>query len=443
MKIILLTGLLLLKMNGTKAQDTAYGHLWNDPVLNKQIRDNIERYRKGDASVLVLDANGTALPGAVVDIHQETSDFLFGSNLFALGQLKTPALNRKYESAFTHLFNFATIPFYWRDLEPVKGHPRYTAQSAYIWRRPPPDVLVKWCQDNHITVKGHALMYAKNMFMPDWTRRDDPAVFLQQAEKHLSGLAERYGKSVAMWDVANEEMPRKRHPEEWHKVPADYLSWCFRKADSLFPEPVRLLYNDGTYQVHKDTREYIDIFKHLKQQGNRVDGMGIQFHAFNRKGMLEGKDLTPETLIRTYQALSSLDLPLYITEITIPGNGSRGPFLQAEIVKNLYRLWFSTPRMAGITWWNLADGLAFGQENDALGGLLDSMMNPKPAYRALDTLINQVWRTHVKRNTGSNGRAYFRGFYGQYVISVMVNGLTYRKNIHFSDSGPHTYTIQL
>ena len=80
-----------------------------------------------------------------------------------------------------------------------------------------------------------------------------------------------------------------------------------------------------------------------------------------------------------YEQLGRLGLPLYITEITIPGVGDDGAE-QAAIVANLYRLWFSTPTMAGVTWWNLGDGTAYQKENKALGGLLDNDMNPKPAY---------------------------------------------------------------
>ncbi|GIX01570.1 MAG: hypothetical protein KatS3mg112_0507 [Thermogutta sp.] len=37
---------------------------------------------------------------------------------------------------------------------------------------------------------------------------------------------------------------------------------------------------------------------------------------------------------------------------------ANGEEIQAEVVRHLYRLWFSVPAMASITWWNLADGTA-------------------------------------------------------------------------------------
>ncbi len=140
--------------------------------------------------------------------------------------------------------------------------------------------------------------------------------------------------------------------------------------------------------------------------------------------MLGGKLLPPRQLQEVYDRLGRLGLPLYITEITVPGTGDEGPALQAAIVAHLYRLWFSTPAMAGVTWWNLGDGTAFENENKALGGLLDKEMNPKPAYQALDRLINHDWKTRLTVKTGADGRVNFRGFHGRYSLRLTVGAET-------------------
>ena len=425
------------------AQTNYYDSLWSAPEVVQNIDLNIEKYRKGDVVIEIIDRNGSRAAGATAEVKQQTHEFLFGCNLFALGQLKTPELNSRYEMGFTGLFNFATVPFYWGDLEPQQGHPRFEEGSEPVWRRPPPDQLLKWCEDHEITPKGHALMYAKNMFMPAWTERDNPEKFLEQGYKHIAEIAKRYGDQFPVWDVANEEMPRIRHLDEWHRVPDDYLAWCFKKAENLFPKNVKLLYNDGTYQVHDDTDEYMDIFRKLKKDGARVDGMGIQFHIYNRPAMLEGEIFPPDQLIRVYKKLEQSGLTLYITEITIAGNGKNGDELQAKIVGNLYRLWFSTPNMAGITWWNLGDGTAYGKENEAKGGLLDEEMNPKSAYKVLDGLINHEWKTNKVLQADGKGKIQFRGFYGKYKIEVKYQGKTFEKEVNLKKSGNNHFTIQL
>lgn len=402
----------------TAAVPEAYVKLWSDPAVARRIEQGIEANRRGDAVLRVLGSDGRPLAAAEVEVRHVRHEFLFGCNLFALGQLATPELNRRYEAAFTGLFNFATIPFYWRELEPQEGKPRFAAGSEPIWRRPPPDVLVAWCASNGITPKGHALMYAKTKFMPDWTARTDAEAFRRQGAKHMAEIAARYGAAIPIWDAVNEELPRRRNPQEWPAVPDDYLAWCFREADRLFPRPAVLMINDGTSQAHGTTDEYMALVKGLQDSGVRVDGIGIQFHAYNRSAMLKGETLTPAVLFDVYERIGRLGLPLYITEITIPGAGDAGPDLQAAIVENLYRLWFATPRMAGLTWWNLGDGTAYENENRVLGGLLDDAMLPKPACRALDRLVNRDWRTHAVVATGADGTARFRGFRGKYSVHV-------------------------
>jgi GH35 family endo-1,4-beta-xylanase len=68
------------------------------------------------------------------------------------------------------------------------------------------------------------------MFMPDWTAKDDPKKFLIQSEKHIHEIAERYKNTIPIWDVTNEELARIIRPEEWHKLPINYLSWCFERC---------------------------------------------------------------------------------------------------------------------------------------------------------------------------------------------------------------------
>lgn len=107
----------------------AYWEIWN-PDVQASIDKNIEQYRKGDA-VLKIPS------GTTVKIEQLSHSFIFGGNIFLFGQLETTQQNKQYENTFGALFNSATLPFYWKTLEPEQGKPRYTAGSSYIFRRPP------------------------------------------------------------------------------------------------------------------------------------------------------------------------------------------------------------------------------------------------------------------------------------------------------------------
>ena len=111
-------------------------------------------------------------------------------------------------------------------------------------------------------------------------------------------------------------------------------------------------------------------------------------------------------------------LPIHLSEITIsaPGGDERGEIVQAEISRNLYRLWFSIPDMAAITWWNVVDDCGAPGE-PSVSGLFHRDMTPKKAYFALDRLINDEWRTRLTVKAGADGAVSFRGFRGAYRLS--------------------------
>jgi hypothetical protein len=64
------------------AQATVFDQLWNDPLVTERINNGIEKYRKGDATIVVLDKTGKPLENATVVVHQKTHEFLFGCNMF-------------------------------------------------------------------------------------------------------------------------------------------------------------------------------------------------------------------------------------------------------------------------------------------------------------------------------------------------------------------------
>ncbi|OQB42541.1 MAG: hypothetical protein BWY09_00445 [Candidatus Hydrogenedentes bacterium ADurb.Bin179] len=49
---------------------------------------------------------------------------------------------------------------------------------------------------------------------------------------------------------------------------------------------------------------------------------------------------------------------------------------------------------------------------------MDETLQPKPAYQALDRLINQEWKTEYTGKTDADGRLVFRGFAGNYQIKA-------------------------
>ena len=58
----------------------------------------------------------------------------------------------------------------------------------------------------------------------------------------------------------------------------------------------------------------------------------------------------------------------------------------------------------------------------APAGLLHKDMTPKPAYYALHDLIKRVWWTRALLESAPDGTARFRGFLGDYNLTISVPG---------------------
>lgn len=419
----------------------SYLKLWRDPAVNARIDRNIEQYRKGDATIEVVDVSGKPLAGAVVVAKQKAHDFLFGCNAFVLGQLETPEQNRKYEEGFVRLFNFATVPFYWEGTEPTRGELRYQEEgSRDIWRRPPPERFIPWAQKHGITLKGHPLLW--HSYNPPWLPSDAEEL-RGLYKKRFKEIADRFAGKIGIWDVVNEsQVCRTNYP--LYTPDRDYVRWAFSEVAPLFPAETTLMINEVTtpfnFQRAEENRYFAQI-KSLLGQGAKIRGIGFQYHYFRREKLdsfLADPKCDPNRLLDVYEQFGEFGLPLYVTEITFPSAGEGGEALQEQVVRDHYRLWFSAPKMAGVTWWNLGDGTAVKGENEAMGGLLDAQLNPKAAYRALDRLINEQWRTRAECRCDDRGIARFRGFFGKYELEVSSGGVTRRFEVRHSrgQAGP-------
>ena len=218
-------------------------------------------------------------------------------------------------------------------------------------------------------------------------------------------------------------------------MPDDYTYKTYLNAMKYFPDNVEFNMNDC--DIHGGPRpRYVELTRNLIDRGIKIDNVGVQMHIFNpteSDRIAAGEEiLTPEKLYATLDCFSETERPLFISEVTIsaPDDTERGKRIQAELTRNLYRLWFSYSAVRGITWWNLADGGAAPGE-PSFSGLLDKDCNPKPAYNVLEDLINKEWRTNASLKTDAEGNISFRGFKGNYRITwIDRKGLEHSMEYH-------------
>jgi GH35 family endo-1,4-beta-xylanase len=413
-----------------------------------RIAQGIENNRKDFASLHITDKQGKPLTNARIQIRQLSHQFKFGANLFLLDEMESDEKNRQYRDIFKEVFNHATLPFYWNGLEPIQGKPRFEKDSPKVYRRPAPDLCLEYCREHNIRPKAHCLIY--DVWAPDWVP-DDVVESKKLYRKRLQLLAERYSGRIEDWEVINETLIpfcNRNHP--LFKAP-DYLEWSFDAAKEYFPNN-RLLLNEATPWIWgKDFNyrrsQYYLLIERLLKMGTRIDGIGMQFHMFYKQA--EEAEITPAFYNprRLYDVMDCYEVfqkPVQITEITIPAYSETAADeeTQAEIVKNLYRMWFSHKSVESIVWWNLVDGYAYirdsgnadeWNENIYYGGLLRHDLSVKPAWNVIRDLITKEWQTKADLVTGDTNHASFRGFYGDYEVKVVCQGKEIVRNISLSN----------
>lgn len=401
------------------------------PYTDRMIERGIETHRKGLFAVRTVDAQGKPIAGISVRAKLKKHEFKFGSALFLLDQFGDERRNTLYREQFKRIFNYGVLPLYWDTLEPVRGEPRFAKDAPDIYRRPQLDLIYEYCKENDIGIKGHCLMY--NSFNPKWMPRDFRSLKMEIVRRSRE-IADRYGDDILDMDVINEmyTVYRNAHGEYGCRdLPIcdekGHEKWCFDVAKRYFPNS-RLFWNEGCYetfgcgisQYTGDKSVYYLMLKRWLAEGAPIEGIGMQFHAFDSAEAQERAVYNPYRAMDIFKTYSEFKLPIHLSEVSIPsyGNDAEGEDVQAQLVERMYKLWFSQEMVESIVWWNMTDGMAYGDENRFHAGLMRNDMTKKPAFEVLDRLINREWHTDVMLTTDERGYACFEGFYGDYEVTA-------------------------
>jgi GH35 family endo-1,4-beta-xylanase len=390
----------------------------DDYTLMQGADSRIERHRKTNGILCLKDPRGRPVAGARVALDQVRHQFLFGCNGFGLNGNRS-LLQDQYEARFEALFNYATLGFYWRSCEKVRGITDYSWAEAGL----------DWCQPRGICCKGHTLAW--DYTAPDWIPAN-----LTEAERlsraRVAEVVARFKGRVDTWDVVNE--PTHLGNEDFCWItnrplgnlgcidgPKSYTASYLEAARAANPEAT-LLVND----YYTDIAFYL-ILDSLREKGRLLfDTVGLQTHM--HEGMLPLSDLW-----EMCERFAPLGVPIHFTEMTVLSGPHIGPGekwaattpemeeYQALHVERIYRLLFSHPAVEAISWWDLSD---LGAWKAAPAGLLRSDMSPKPVYERLHQLIKKDWWTNACGLTDTQGKFKTRTFLGTYRLSVeLPNGL--------------------
>lgn len=377
---------------------------------------NIEKYRKSDASIEVLDQAGHPVDGALVSIHQTHQAFKFSASLpffespaipqgVHFPDYRPPPVTQKELDRFLEIFNYSLIPFSgkWMYVEPKEGQLSFRELDKYV----------DWCTAHHIPMQFHFV----SGYIPAWLAQKRPeeqaALFLGHARQ----LAQRYGDKIDSWQIVNEKILLQESPPVFAEMRRLLPKAKLGMSDcaSFWPEgQVGRFFGRGTVMRGLAEIEW------LKNQGVQLDFFA--FHGHQPFGLWpDVREMYKQ--LDTYAAQCP---HIWISEFTCPmggriiGPGRSGtwtPQLQADYYEQFYTVCFSHPNVDMINLWGI--GPYTWQRGS---GLLDSNFNPKPNFYRLKELIKTKWMTNLNARSGVDGAVSFRGFHGDYEVTVKWPG---------------------
>ena len=401
-------------------KDEATWHA-QEAFMRDVVEPNIEKYRKGDLTIELRDADGKAVYDLKYQLELTKHAFHFGSGLgFFVEPPEKPdydfipsvvtAVDKKH---FLEVFNFSIIPYSakWFYLEPEEGKTFYDDLDAYV----------NWCLENKIDIEYHFV----TGYPPKWLEIKSQAEKQQLLLKHSNELIDRYGGKIHYWQVVNEKhlltesvaafkLFRRRLPDAKLGI-----SDCAR-----FYSPHQ---TDSQARFDDLTRGLAEI-RWLKEQGVELDFFG--FHAHRPFGLWADFRVLYEVL----DLFEKEGIRIHISEFgiheahNIEGDVREGQWnadLQGRYYEMIYSAMFSHPVVDAINLWGMS-----GNTWMTGSGLLDKDGQPKPSFYALRNLIHQKWHTSKKGVLPLNGKINCRAFYGAYILRLeLEDGKTIE--IHF------------
>lgn len=379
-----------------------------DRVHMARLENDIRNWRQRDFTLRVVDREGVPAEDARVEIAQTRHDFLFGCNAFAFGLWGSEKQNDRYERRFLRLFNLAVVPVYWSTIEERRGRADFGACDA----------IVRWAEANGVRVKATPLVWQEAV--PRWVEELPADQVPAAVRQYVRKVVERYRDRVDWWDVVSQ-------PAAGTKIgaatldPADAFKWAAEAKPAG-----RLMLNV------RDAGAARQIVQRLASKGVKVAAVGLQAH--------QHEGVWPIDLVQhRIREAASAEVPVHVSEVTLPAS-QETEREQADAVRRLYTAAFANRDVASVTWWDLSDRFAW---RNAPAGLCREDLSPKPAYRALDHLINHLWRTDVAGRTGEDGKVTVRAFFGAHRVTVRTGDRRATVDVHLGKDGPSEVEVVL
>lgn len=146
------------------------------------------------------------------------------------------------------------------------------------------DKFVAFGETNDMFITGHCLIWHSQA--PSWFFTDEKGkdvtreVLIERMRDHITTVVSRYKGRIKGWDVVNEAIMENgsyRKSKFYEIIGEDFIPLAFKFAHEADPD-AELYYNDYNEWYEGKRKTVIELVRSMKQQGIRIDGVGMQGH---------------------------------------------------------------------------------------------------------------------------------------------------------------------
>ncbi len=378
----------------------------------------IERIRKTDLRITVLDADGRPVPDAHVRVEQQRHRFRFGTEVPAAFIVDTEDPDHvRFREEIQRLYNTITFG------NDLKFAPASPDRLALV------DRATAWLRARDMDVRGHCLLWGSYKHLGGDARRLRGQDLRAACEAHVRQYARHMAGRVYLWDVVNEAGSNTEVWDEigWRSFPASF-QWA-READ---PQ-AKLCYNDyGIVHLNPGYRRKVKArIRALIDVDAPLDVLGIQAHM--------SVPLTPiHTVLEILDEWAEFGKDLEITEYDL---GCWDDAVHAAYTRDFMIAVFSHPRVTAFIQWGFWEGAHWRSGDGA--AMFRRDWSKRPAQLAYENLVLEQWWTDERVRTDAAGQARVRAFYGRHTVEASAGDSSARTTVCLSPGGPGDLTLRL
>ncbi len=405
-----LAGLKLTNYGTTKKIDdlpktkSTYEGMEPTAPWRKEAQARIEKFRKGDLSVVVKDAQGNPVSGAQVLVDMKRQAFGFGSCVVAGRLAGTGPDNDRYRKEVERLFNKVVFE---NDLK--WGFWEQGATNSGGWSRQSVLDSLKWLSDRHIAVRGHNMVWGGWQYIPADVQqvKGDPKALEKAIEHRIQDVGTAMKGKVVEWDVVNEPYPEHQLTDIFGKQ--QLVTW-YKKARQADPTALLFVNDYPTPDNEGHLAGDEAVIKLLQDNKAPLGGYGLQGH-------IGGSPWSMPDLLKTLDRFGAYGIPVEITEFDTQIMDDE---LDAQFMKDFLTAVYSHPSTNGFIMWGFWDGAQWNHK----APIFNEDWTEKPSGKALEQLMFHDWWTNASGKTDAEGSYQTRGFTGDYEVTVKSGGKT-------------------